>query len=268
MKYLNLFNNINARSVKKSMRINCIVFAVLMFIVFCLLATSCGNKEPETFKVLVFSKTAGFYHGIIPTGIAAIQELGRQNNFEVDSTANAELFTDDNLRQYKVVIFLNTTGDALDDAQQAAFERYIQAGNGYYGIHAASDTEYDWEWYGGLIAGAYFLSHPKIQKAVIKVEDRNHISTKMLPEQWECYDEWYNFRENPREKVTVLASVDESSYSPGKGAMGDHPIIWCHEYDGGRAIYTGLGHTEETFSDPLYLEHLLCAIKWAAGVSE
>ena len=166
MKYLNLFNTINARGIKKSVSINYIVLAVLMFIVFSLLVTSCGNKEPETFKVLVFTKTAGFYHGIIPAGIAAIQELGRQNNFDVDTTANAELFTDDNLKQYKVVVFLNTTGDALDDAQQAAFERYIQAGNGYYGIHAASDTEYDWEWYGGLIAGAYFLSPP------YKIEDK------------------------------------------------------------------------------------------------
>ena len=267
MKLLNLFNNINVPSIKKSIGINSIIFPVIMLILIGLIMANCGSKEPETFKVLVFSKTAGFRHTSIPTITNIIQELGIKNNFEVDTTENAELFTDDNLKQYKVVVFNNTTGDIFNDSQQAVFERYIQAGNGYLGIHAATDTEYDWEWYGGL-SGAYFLSHPKVQKAIVNVEDRSHISTQMLPEQWECYDEWYRFQENPRDKVTVLASVDENSYEVGENAMGDHPIIWYHEYDGGRAIYTGLGHTEETCSDPLFVEHILGAIRWAVGVGE
>ena len=220
----------------------------------------------EPFDVLVFSKTAGFRHDAIPAGIAAIQQLGAANGFTVDTTEDAAAFTDANLAKYEVVVWLSTTGDVLDANQQAAFERYIKAGGGYAGVHAASDTEYDWPWYGELV-GAYFTSHPAQQQATIKVEDPAHPSTKDLPDRWSRYDEWYNFRANPRAKVHVLASLDETSYTPGTGAMGaDHPFAWCRDYDGGRSWYTGAGHTQESYSDPLFLSHLLGGIETAAGV--
>ena len=161
---------------------------------------------------------------------------------------------------------MSTTGDVLDADQQGAFERYIKAGGGYAGVHAASDTEYDWPWYGELV-GAYFTSHPAQQQATIKVEDPAHPSTKDLPDRWSRFDEWYNFRANPRGKVHVLASLDETSYTPGTGAMGaDHPFSWCRDYDGGRSWYTGAGHTQESYTDPLFLGHLLGGIETAAGV--
>jgi hypothetical protein len=144
-------------------------------------------------KVLVFSKTAAFRHASIPDGIAAIRALGAANNFTVDATEDAGAFTDANLAQYQAVIFLSTTGNVLNSSQQAAFERFIGGGRGYAGIHAASDTEYEWPWYGGLV-GAYFKNHPEIQDAVIDVEDRSHPSTAGLPARWERHDEWYNFR--------------------------------------------------------------------------
>lgn len=215
------------------------------------------------FKVMVFSKTAGFRHASIPDGIAAIQSQGAENDFEVDATEDAAAFADANLAQYQAVVFLSTTGDILDGDQQAAFERYIQAGGGFVGIHSAADTEYDWSWYGELI-GAYFKSHPQIQTATVKVADRIHPSTAMLPKSWVRTDEWYNFRANPRGKVHVLATLDESTYSGGANAP-DHPIAWCHEYDGGRAWYTAGGHTNESYSEPLFLAHLLGGIEFAAG---
>ncbi|NOV97800.1 ThuA domain-containing protein [Isoptericola halotolerans] len=222
--------------------------------------------ETDPFDVLVFSKTAGFRHGSIPAGIAAIEQLGVENGFSVDSTEDAGAFTDENLEQYEAVVWLSTTGDVLNDEQQEAFERYIGNGGGYAGVHAASDTEYDWPWYGELV-GAYFASHPANQDATIKVEDSVHPSTDHLPERWERYDEWYNFRSSPRDEVHVLASLDESTYQVGSGAMGaDHPIAWCHEYDGGRSWYTGGGHTNESFAEPDFLEHLLGGIRTAAGV--
>ncbi|WP_434741725.1 ThuA domain-containing protein [Micromonospora sp. SH-82] len=222
--------------------------------------------EVEPYSVLVFSKTAGFRHGSIPAGIAAIQRLGAEHGFTVDTTEDGGAFTDANLARYQAVVWLSTTGDVLDAGQQAAFERYIQAGGGYAGVHAASDTEYSWEWYGKLV-GAYFASHPANQTATIKVEDHAHESTAHLPERWTRYDEWYNFRSNPRSQVHVLSSLDESTYSPGSGAMGhDHPIAWCQEYDGGRAWYTGGGHTDESFAEPEFLQHLLGGIQTAAGV--
>lgn len=217
----------------------------------------------QSFKVLVFSKTEGFRHSSIPNGITAIQQLGINNNFEVDATEDATVFTFENLVQYDAVIFLSTTGNVLSSNQEAAFEQYIQSGGGYVGIHAASDTEYDWPWYGELV-GAYFDSHPSNQTATIEVADRIHPSTKNLPEYWERFDEWYNYRENPRGNVHVLATLDESTYSGGN--MGyDHPIAWMHDFDGGRAWYTGGGHTEASYSEPLFLDHILGGILYASG---
>ncbi|NJP33155.1 ThuA domain-containing protein [Micromonospora thermarum] len=222
----------------------------------------------EPFSVLVFSKTAGFRHDSIPTGIAAIQQLGAANGFTVDTTEDGAAFTDENLARYRVVVWLSTTGDVLAPDQQAAFERYIRAGGGYAGIHAASDTEYSWAWYGDLV-GAHFASHPANQQATVKVEDHAHPSTAELPERWSRFDEWYNYQSNPRGDVHVLATLDETSYSPGAGAMGhDHPIAWCQDFDGGRAWYTGGGHTRESYAEPQFLAHLLGGIRTAAGVQD
>ena len=223
-------------------------------------------EYPARFEVLVFSKTAGFRHGSIEDGIIAIQQLGEAHQFGVAATEDAGRFTPDELATYEAVVFLNTTLDVLDDEQQAAFEGYIQQGGGFVGIHAAADTEYNWPWYGGLV-GAYFQSHPQQQDAQILFTDRHHPSTAGLPHRWTHYDEWYNYRANPRADVHVLAVVEERSYEGG--AMGhDHPIAWAHAYDGGRAWYTGLGHTPESYSDAVFLRHLLGGIEWAAGQQE
>jgi type 1 glutamine amidotransferase len=213
-------------------------------------------------KVLVFSKTAGFRHSSIPNGIAAIQTLGTQNGFAVTATEDAAQFTTANLAQYQAVVWLSTTGDVLNDAQQAAFQSYIAAGGGYVGVHAAADTEYDWPWYGGLV-GAYFLSHPAIQQATFRVEDTGNVATAHLPQNWVRSDELYNYRTNPRASVRVLMNLDESTYSGG--SMGDHPITWCQNYAGGRAFYTGLGHTEESYTDSNFTRMLLGAIQYAGG---
>lgn len=220
----------------------------------------------DAFDVMVFSKTAGFRHGSIPAGIAAIEQLGNENGFTVTATEDAGAFTAENLEQYEAVVFLSTTGDVLDETQQAAFEGYIEDGGGYAGIHAASDTEYDWPWYGELV-GAYFAGHPAQQDATVKVHDHAHPSTDHLPERWDRFDEWYNFREDPTDDVHVLASLDESTYNAGGTAMGaEHPIAWCQNFDGGRSWYSGGGHTNASFTEPDFLEHLLGGIQTAAGV--
>jgi len=222
------------------------------------------SRAHEDFKVLVFSKTAGFRHDSIANGINAIRTLGTNNHFTVDASEDATVFTDTNLTNYQAVIFLSTTGDILNTSQQGAFERYIRAGGGFVGIHAAADTEYTWPWYGGLV-GAYFSSHPAgTPTATIKVADQVHPSTAGLPKRWVRTDEWYNFQTNPRGDVHVLATLDESTYAGG--TMGyDHPIAWCHQYDGGRAWYTAGGHTQQSFSETLFLQHILGGILFAAG---
>ncbi|MGI3229093.1 ThuA domain-containing protein [Streptomyces sp. GTA36] len=228
--------------------------------------TSASKKPSKGDRVLVFSKTAGFRHDSIPEGVAAVKSLGAENGFRVDATEDAGAFSSRNLSRYDAVVFLSTTGDVLNGAQQRAFEGYIKRGGAYVGIHAAADTEYDWEFYGGL-AGAYFQSHPAIQPARIEVEDRAHPATSHLGESWNRTDEWYNYRSNPRDRAHILASLDESSYSGGT-MSGDHPIAWCQEYRGGRAFYTGSGHTKESYADPAFRQHLLGGIRWAVGAAE
>ncbi|MFE6225947.1 ThuA domain-containing protein [Streptomyces sp. NPDC057854] len=218
------------------------------------------------YRILVFSKTAGFRHSSIDDGVAALRALGTTNNFTVDATEDAQAFTSGNLARYKAVVFLSTTGDVLDGTQQTAFEQYVQGGGGYVGIHAAADTEYDWPFYEGL-AGALFHSHPAIQPATVRVEDRAHDATAHMGSAWQRTDEWYNYRTNPRTTAHVLASLDESSYAGGNMA-GDHPIAWCKDYQGGRAFYTGGGHTDESYTDPAFRRHLLGGIRWAAGMTD
>ncbi|TDE55695.1 DUF1080 domain-containing protein [Nonomuraea mesophila] len=217
--------------------------------------------EAAAFKVLVFSKTAGFRHDAIPAGIQAIRDLGGAGDFDVDATEDSAAFTTGNLAQYQAVVFLNTTGDVLNGSQQAAFESYVDGGGGYVGVHAAADTEYDWPYYGQLM-GAWFSNHPAIQQATVRNEDRAHAATAHLGTSWTRTDEWYNYRSNPRPDVRVLQSLDEGSYSGG--SMGDHPITWCHPQAAGRAFYTGLGHTQESYADPDFRALLLGGIRYAA----
>nr|WP_121269238.1 ThuA domain-containing protein [Pedobacter schmidteae] len=216
-------------------------------------------------KILVFSKTAGYHHASIKVGVAAIQKLGTENKFEVDTTIDARKFSAQNLKQYAAVVFLNTTGDVLNDEQQTAFEQYIKNGGGYVGVHAATDTEYGWPWYGKL-AGAWFINHPHQQIATLNVVNRNTIATKHLPEIWKRKDEWYNFKDISKD-IKVLITIDETSYEGGKNAP-VHPMAWYHDFDGGRSFYTELGHVDESYADPLFLQHLLGGIQYAMGVKK
>lgn len=227
---------------------------------------ACAEQgAPAKFSILVFSRTAGFRHESIPTGIAAIQDLGRARSFSVEATEDPAAFTDDNLARFKVVVFLCTSGDVLNTVQQAAFETYIRRGGAFAGVHSAADTEYDWPWYGGLV-GAYFATHPAVQQATVRVGDRGHPSTNAIPATIIRIDEWYDFQDNPRSRVSVLVSVDETTYSGG-GMGADHPVAWYHTYEGGRAWYTAMGHTTESYGEPAFVEHLVGGILWAAGAN-
>ncbi|MEX0361182.1 MAG: ThuA domain-containing protein, partial [Allomuricauda sp.] len=188
--------------------------------------------------------------------------LGLENDLKVVTTEDASYIVEDSLKNYDAVVFLNTTGDILSATQEADFERYIQAGGGFVGIHAATDTEYDWPWYNKMV-GAYFMGHPAVQPATLKVIDYTHPSTKMLDSTWVKEDEWYNFK-NINTDVNVLINIDESSYEGGENGD-NHPISWYHEYDGGRAFYTAMGHTDGTFTDETFLKHLMGGIDYATG---
>ena len=224
-----------------------------------------AGMTSEAVRVLVFTKSVRSPHASRADGVALVERLAVRHGFEVDASAEATDFTDANLFQYDAVIFMNTGGDVLNGAQEGSLRRFIQRGGGWVGVHAAAVTETGWVWYQGLI-GAIFDSHPAQQEATIVVEDRSHPSTSHLGETWTRWDEWYNYRSNPRPEVNVLLTLDESSYSGG--TMGaDHPIAWYHEYDGGRSWYTGLGHTSLSYREPEFEQHLLGGILYAAGVA-
>jgi glucose/arabinose dehydrogenase len=237
---------------------------ISLFFLTGILFTAC--KENDKPRVLVFFKNTYYFHASIPVGTQLIMNLGKENNFDVDTTADAAMFTEENLKKYSAVIFLNNAdnkGALLNNYQEADFERFIQAGGGYVGIHAGSDAEYDWGWYGKL-AGGYFNGHPdEHQTGTLNVVDRNHISTKHLPAEWKIKEEWYNFRKLNKD-VHVLLTLDEKTIKGGTN--GDyHPIAWYHEFDGGRAWYTALGHRDETFKDSAFVKHLLGGIQYAIG---
>ncbi|MDP4148839.1 MAG: ThuA domain-containing protein [Bacteroidota bacterium] len=213
-------------------------------------------------RVLIFSKTNGYRHSSIAAGIAAIRKLGADNSFDVDATEDSTWFNLPTLKKYSALIFLNPTGTVFGPNEETALQGYIHQGGGFVGIHSATDCEYQWQWYGDLV-GAYFKSHPRPQRARIIVADKNFPATMNLPSPWERTDEWYNFKYlNPN--LHVLLKIDESSYTGGE-MNGDHPMSWYHEYEGGRAFYTELGHSDESYADPVYLGHLLGGIQYAIG---
>jgi cytochrome c len=217
-------------------------------------------------RILIFSKTEGFRHDCIPTATAALRKLCLSHGIAVDTTEDAEDFNAKNLRRYNAVIFLCTTGDVLTPAQETDFERYIQAGGGYVGIHSATDTEYGWTWYGGLVGG-YFNGHPAQQNATLRIENHEHLATKHLPgNTWTRFDEWYNFK-NLNPNVKLLLSLDEHSYEGGTNGE-HHPASWYQAYDGGRAFYTALGHTKESYSEDNFMQHVLGGIRYAIGTKK
>lgn len=224
------------------------------------------HAQGQKINLLVFSKTAAFRHASIGAGRAALTKMAGEKGFTVSFTEDASQFNEKNLQKFNAVIFLNTTGDILNNDQQTAFERYIQAGGGYLGIHAATDTEYEWPWYGRL-AGAYFLDHPmtpsNVQNGKFIVTKKDHWATQGMPDEFERKDEFYSFKDiSPN--INVVLRIDEKSYIGGKNPD-FHPISWYQEFDGGRSFYTAMGHTDETFSEPLFLNHLLAGIRYVTG---
>lgn len=235
------------------------LLTALLSLAFCLNAAA---TQPQP-RVLVFSKTTGWRHDSIPTAVAALQRLAAQEGLAVDHSEDAAVFNEKNLQRYRAVIFANTTGDVLDATQQTAMESFVRTGGGYMGVHSAADTEYDWPWYGELV-GAYFKSHPPGLQTTKVVFEHDGVPTAPA---WTVTDEIYNYRSNPRSAVQVTATVDERDYQGG--TMGaDHPIAWCHSYDGGRAWYTGLGHDIKLYADPQFEAQLKRGLRYAVRFSD
>jgi len=242
---------------------------LLIFIQTCLFVTAAAQQKQ--FKALLVTTTRGWHHESLHAGVLALKEMGIKNFFDVVLWENPGGFTDKYLEQFQVIIFLNTTGDIFDSTQQKVMERYIQSGKGYVGIHSASDTEYGWEWYTKLV-GRMFYIHPVIQTARLKIVDNSFPGLQGFANERLWTDEWYQFGPEMVTDLKYVLSVDESSYNPkvqwgekkGEGMGRLHPMAWYHNYDGGRAFYTALGHLPTNFSEPAFLNHIYAGIFWAA----
>ncbi|WP_188149579.1 ThuA domain-containing protein [Teredinibacter waterburyi] len=229
------------------------------------------NAFAEQFNVLLFTKTDGFHHTSINQAVTAMEQLSDKHHFKVDWHEDASQINDENLKQYDVIMFLLTTGNILNDEQQAAMERFIQSGKGFVGVHSASDTEYDWDWYTKMV-GRTFHIHPVIQTAELSVISRKFPGLERMPNKLLWTDEWYEFGAERSDDLNYILSIDESTYDPkadwgrvaGDGMGKFHPVAWYHNYDGGRAFYSALGHMGSTYSDTLFLEHVYGGIYWAA----
>ncbi|KAI0117931.1 carboxylesterase-like protein [Nemania sp. FL0031] len=223
-------------------------------------------NSQEKFRVFVFSKTAGYRHDSIPAGIEGLKQLGLStDSFTVEASEDSALIDADFLSQFKTIVFLSTSGEFLTKEQLHELKTYISKGGGFVGIHCASAGMRSEPWYGELV-GAYFTNHPEPQHSVVMVESKEHSIHSGLPEEFPWFDEWYNFTCNPRDKVTVLLSTDESRYDGG--TMGsDHPLAWCREFDGGRSFYTSLGHFDKAYQNEAFMTHVLNGILWTARLT-
>lgn len=244
------------------------LFLVLSIISTVSFAQENQQKYTNPINILVFSKTEGFRHASISSGLKMLYDQSKIQNWIITATENDKLLEDDFTSNFDVVVFLNPTGDAIEEDAQSSFEKLMNRGKGFVGIHAAADCEYDWKFYGNLV-GAYFKTHPPAQEATIVFESHDHPAMKPFEgmESYTTFDEWYAFKENPRSNVNVLATLDETTikkFNNEDWRMGDHPIIWWREKDGIRSFYTGFGHTHEAFQDEKIIKHITNAINWAA----
>lgn len=239
-----------------------VVLALLALALF-IFARPAAGQAPA--RVLLVTATTGFRHDSIPTARDVVQRLGlASGEFSVTLVSDVvglTLIRPATLAAYSVVFFANTSGELpLDDAQKQALLDFVASGGGFVGTHSASDTFYTWPEYGQLL-GAYFREHPWTQRVDVRVEDPTHPLTSGLGAAFSLDDEIYAFRSNPRGQARVLLSLDAGSV----GTSGDYPLAWCKPYGAGRVFYNALGHHESTWLDPRFQQHLLDALRWAAG---
>ena len=232
---------------------------VLLLLSFLVLATYCA---PNKTKVLVYNKANGFVHESIGPGTEAIKYLEKTYPFIVEVSDDSLIFRESSLSNFDVILFMNTSGNILDEEGEAAFENFIKNGGGFVGVHAASDTEYEWAWYGKCV-GNYFHSHPEIQTAELTVHIPDAPSTKHLPEKYEWNDEWYNWKNEFNSNLQVLITVDENTYEGGIH-KDFHPVSWRQEYEGGRCWYTAMGHASETYAKEKFIKHIAGGIEWVS----
>lgn len=227
-------------------------------------------KDQKT--VLLFSKSTGFRHGeSIEAGKKAFTEMASLHHWFLYNTEDGGVFNPEQLAQFDVVIFNNSTGRVLNEDQQAAVQSYVENGGTLLGIHGSGDNSHHWEWYEQNFIGAEFSHHPlnpQLQAAEIMLNPvPDSLLMVGLPQSWTHTDEWYIFFENPRDRgFNVLYNIDGDKIIPDGNilwtkdknfGMGkDHPVAWYKSIGSGRTFYTSIGHNGEAWQQLAFLKML------------
>jgi type 1 glutamine amidotransferase len=226
------------------------------------------------FKALVLAERGGQHEDFVVSALEWLYGYAAEKNFEINVINHASEIDETLLSKYKVIIQLNYAPYNWGDKAMAAFVKYIEEGRGgWVGFHHASLLgEFDgfpmWNWFSDFMGGIRFKNYiAATASATVNIEDMNHpvmkgVSSPMIiPD-----DEWYTFDKNPRPKVHVLATVDESSYKPVSDIkMGDHPVIWTNEKMKARNVYFLMGHSPSLLKSDGFKTMFGNAILWAAG---
>lgn len=223
-------------------------------------------------RVLVYSGSTGFRHTSIPAAVTAIEAMAEKAGYAVDTSEDPEIFTADNLGKYRALVLVSTSTDPkrpesewFVGQKRDALVGFLKAGKGVIGVHAAADSHYNWDWYGRMI-GAYFDHHPKgTPKGVVKVVDARHPATAKLPRTLQRNDEWYYYKDfDPT--MRVLVTIDPKSIGDsGEADVNPNPLVWCHDFGGGRVFYSALGHSDESWSEPYLVNLMTGALEYAVG---
>lgn len=254
-----------------------IAIACLLFSLVSLQIFAQKNLNWKKLSILVYTKNGnGYVHANIPAAVSCIQKLGSQYGFQVDTSSNPAVMTEDNLKQYKLLIFPSTNNDVFDtDAQRLAFRHYIEAGGGFVGIHSVLGTERNWKWFKMMLGGT-FAWHPKFQKLTVKVIDPKHASIQGMPKEWSKEDECYLAKEiYPGPKVlmafdiTSLSVADTAQNTLIKKHAGNYaelcPAVWTYDFDGGFTWCTLMGHDKKDYSEAVFIQHIMQGIRYVAS---
>lgn len=220
-------------------------------------------------NILMLRHSAGFEHSYLPNAEVAIKKIGKENGWRTLTTHRLDRISADNLEKVDVLIFVTTGNLPFSDEQRKAILDFVKNGKGFLGIHNATDTCYDWAEYGEMLGG-YFAGHPWTQEVGVIVEDTNHPATRMLGESFRVFDEIYTFKNWDRSKTHVLMHLDNDTVDLSKGTRddNDYAMGWCHDYGEGRVMYTALGHPDDLWEQPWFLEHITACIKWAGCLED
>lgn len=198
------------------------------------------------------------------------KKLNYGDGFVLDITTDFSKYPYEKLKEYNVIIMLNTSPNTK--AERDAFEQYMENGGGWVGFHAAAynDKNTHWPWFVKFLGGGvFYCNNWPPQPVLVEVDNEEHPVTKNLPASFVApASEWYQWTPSPRQNkdVEVLLSLSPKNYPLGiKDVVnfGDFPIVWSNKNY--RMIYLNMGHGDEEFIDGTQNLLLVNAFRWVVG---